>query len=146
LKIEFTHARDSSRVKQVLMDCGLPSEDITPDHLDHFLILRNDDRLAGVVGLEIFGRYALLRSLAVTRSNRAKGFAIQLTKQAEIYARSKKVGTLYLLTLTAEGFFSKQGYQKTDRDSVPTVLQRTTEFKNLCPANAVCMVKALEAI
>ncbi len=44
-------------------------------NLDHFLILRVDDRLAGVVGLEIFGKFALLRSLAVTHSNRAKGVA-----------------------------------------------------------------------
>jgi amino-acid N-acetyltransferase len=146
MKIELANPNDESRVKQVLLDCGLPNEDIILDHLDHFLILRDDDGLAGVVGLEIFGKCALLRSLAVTQSNRDKGFGTQLTKQAEVYARSKKVSALYLLTLTAEGFFAKQGYQKTDRNLVPTVLQQTTEFKNLCPASAVCMVKSLGAI
>jgi amino-acid N-acetyltransferase len=146
MKIELANPNDESSVKQVLSDCELPNEDITLDHLDHFLILRDNDRITGVVGLEIFGKCALLRSLAVTQSNRAKGFATQLTKQAEAYARSKKVGALYLLTLTAEGFFAKQGYQKTDPKSVPTVLQQTTEFKNICPTSAVCMVKSLGVI
>ena len=146
MQIEFAHPSGMSGLKQVLLDCGLPGEDITPDHLDHFLILRDAERIAGVVGLEIFGKFALLRSLAIAPSKRNKGFATQLTKRAEAYARSKRVGTLYLLTLTAQGFFSKQGYQKTDRNLVPTVLQQTAEFKNLCPASAVCMVKSLEAI
>jgi amino-acid N-acetyltransferase len=79
MKIELANPNDESRVKQVLLDCGLPNEDITPDHLDHFLILGDDDRLAGVVGLEIFGKCALLRSLAVTHSNRPKGFATSAT-------------------------------------------------------------------
>jgi amino-acid N-acetyltransferase len=143
MKIEFANPNDASEIKQVLLDCGLPNDDITLAHLDYFFILRDGNTLAGVVGLEIFGKCGLLRSLAVTQSNRAKGFATQLTKQAEAYARSNKVDALYLLTLTAEGFFSKQGYQKTDRNSVPAVLQQTTEFKNLCPASAVCMVKSL---
>ena len=123
------------------MNCGLPSEDITSTHLDHFLILRCDDRLSGVVGLELFERFALLRSLAVTPSNRLKGFATQLIKKAEAYGRSKNIDGLYLLTLTAETFFTKLGFQKTDRNRVPYVIQQTTEFKNLCPASAVCMFK-----
>ena len=143
--IELASPNDMSEIKQVLLDCRLPHEDITKAHLDHFFILRNDDRLNGVVGLEIYGSWALLRSLAVTQSNRSKGFATALTKQAEAYARSKKVDAIYLLTLTAEGFFAKQGYQKTDRHLAPAVLQQTTEFKNLCPASAVCMVKPLGA-
>jgi len=61
----------------------------------------------------------------------------------EEYARSKKIDTLYLLTLTAENFFSARGYHKTDRKSAPPALQETTEFKSLCPQTAVCMKKHL---
>ena len=143
--IEWASPNDVSEIKRVLLDCGLPNEDITSAHLNHFMILRDDDRLAGVVGLELFERCALLRSLAVNPSNRSKGFATQLIKRAEAYARARNIGELYLLTLTAETFFTQHGFQKTDRNRVPIDIQQTTEFNTLCPASAVCMVKSLEA-
>jgi amino-acid N-acetyltransferase len=46
--------------------------------------------------------------------------------------------------MTAEGFFAKQGYCRTARDSAPDEIQETTEFRTLCPATAVCMVKQIE--
>ena len=87
--------------------------------------------------------------------------ALQLDKQAkyvlpdvirltsrfprEDYAKSMEMDSLYLLTLTAEGFFKKCGYRPIARDSAPAEIQETTEFRNLCPASAVCMVRHLSA-
>jgi amino-acid N-acetyltransferase len=96
-----------------------------------------------VVGVELKGNAGLLRSLAVAEAYRRKGLATQLVNKIEAYARSKKVDTLYLLTLTAEFFFSARGYLKTDRKSAPPEIQETTEFKSLCPQTAVCMKKHL---
>ena len=62
----------------------------------------------------------------------------------EEYAKSLKVSTLYLLTITAEAFFQKQGYRQTARNSAPLEIQLTTEFQSLCPASAVCMAKLLD--
>ena len=99
--------------------------------------------LTGVVGLELKNNNALLRSLAVIEPQRSKGLAKQLLREIEKYARSKQVDTLYLLTLTAEGFFAKQGYRRTDRRSAPPAIQETAEFNSLCPETAVCMKKHL---
>jgi amino-acid N-acetyltransferase len=85
----------------------------------------------------------LLRSLAVAKAYRRQGLATQLVNKIEEYARSQKVATLYLLTLTAENFFSGRGYKKIDRKAAPAALQETTEFKSLCPQTAVCMKKRL---
>ncbi len=60
------------------------------------------------------------------------------------YAHRKQIKTLYLLTLTAEGFFSKLGFNNLDRKNVPETLQGTEEFRSLCPDTAVCMVKNIE--
>ena len=100
--------------------------------------------MVGVVGLEILGHSALLRSLAVEADYRNRKIASSLVGKLEDYAKTLQVDTLYLLTMTAEGFFTKLGYRRTDRNSAPAGIQETTEFRNLCPVSAVCMVKQIE--
>jgi len=134
---------DEPWIRQLLTLCGLPHEDITPEHLHHFWVIKERGEILGTVGLEIFGRSALLRSLAVDPRFRKRGFASELAKRAEDFAASLKIKELYLLTLTAESFFRKRGYQKTERNSVPSEIRGTTEFQSLCPASSVCMAKAL---
>ena len=145
MKITFASVEDETKIKEVLTAGGLHHQDITPPHLQHFLVLKDDpsSTLTGVVGLELINNNALLRSLAVIEPHRSKGLATQLLKEIEKYARSNQVDTLYLLTLTAERFFTKRGYRKTDRKSAPPAIQETAEFKSLCPATAVCMKKLL---
>ena len=48
-----------------------------------------------------------------------------------------------LLTTTAEDFFVRRGYGVVGRDAAPAVVQKTTEFRSLCPDSAVCMMKHL---
>lgn len=145
MKYSFASTEDEKQIKQVLEASDLHHQDISPSELHDFLIVKDDNAstIVGVVGLEQKGNVGLLRSLAVAKAYRRQGLAIQLVTKIEEYARSKKVATLYLLTLTAEDFFKKRGYQKADRKSAPPVLQETTEFKSLCPETAVCMKKHL---
>ena len=145
MKFAFAHPGDIPHVKQLLAECALPCEDITPAHLRHFLVVRHQSNLVGVIGLELLGSVALLRSLAVQIDFRRQRIASQLTTQAEAYARSQKVRSLYLLTTTAEDFFTKQGYRTMDRNAVPVVVRETTEFRSICPSTAKCLVKYLTA-
>ncbi len=140
---EAASQMDEPWIRQLLTLCELPHEDITPQHLSHFWVIKEKGEVLGVIGLEPFGRLALLRSLAVDPRFRKRGFAAQLTKKAEEYAASHKVKELYLLTLTAENFFLKRGYQRIGRNSAPPQIQGTAEFQGLCPVNSVCMVKRL---
>jgi amino-acid N-acetyltransferase len=143
MKPEPARASDEAPVKRLLADCGLPFEDITATHLQHFWVLRTGAQLAGVVGLEVLGRYGLLRSLAVESTQRGRGIGALLTEQAEAYARSMNVEELYLLTTTAGGFFAGRDYEPADRASVPEPLRQTTEFQSLCPSSAICLKKHL---
>lgn len=145
MKISFASAEDEKKIKAVLTASGLQHQDISPSHLQHFLVLKDgpNSTLTGVVGLELKNNNALLRSLAVIEPERSKGLATQLVREIEKYAKSQQVDTLYLLTLTAERFFAKQGYRKTDRKSAPPDIQETAEFNSLCPETAVCMKKQL---
>ena len=144
MEFEFADPSDEPQVRQLLAGCELPDEDITASHLQHFLVVRHETNLAAVIGLELFGQCALLRSLAVETHVRGQRIATRLVEKVEEYARSHEVESLYLLTTTAEGFFKKQGYCTTDRNDVPTVLNETVEFKSICPSTAICMVKYLK--
>ena len=143
MEFKFADPNDVPNVRQLLADCGLPEEDIAASHLRHFLVVRHETDLVGVVGLEIFETCALLRSLAVRAQVRGRGIASRLVRDVEAYARTHHIASLYLLTTTAEGFFEKHGYRRTDRNSVPPPVQGTAEFKSICPSTATCMVKTL---
>lgn len=119
MAVEAPFPEDEPRIKQLLLLCELPQEDITPEHLRHFLVLKEKGEVVGVVGVEVLGRFGLLRSLAVDPRWRRRGFGLHLTEKAEEYAASLKIEALYLLTMTAEGFFASRGYQRVERTSVP---------------------------
>jgi amino-acid N-acetyltransferase len=144
MPIEPPLPRDEPLIRQLLILCELPQGDITAEQLRHFLVLKEKGLVIGVVGVEVLGRFGLLRSLAVDPRYRRRGFAPHLAERAEECAASLKIEALYLLTITAEGFFAKRGYQRVERNSAPSPVQGTTEFKNVCPASAVCMVQYLK--
>ena len=144
MKLTYASTQDEYKIKRLLAINDLYHQDIEPSHLKHFLLAWDDADLIGVVGLEIKDRCALLRSLAVSADYRNKGIASWLVGEIENYAASLKLKTLYLLTMTAESFFAKQGYQRTSRESAPESIQNTAEFENICPASAACMLKHLK--
>jgi len=62
--IRKAETHDISAIKRLLSDSKLPFEDIDA-HINDFLVAEKPDGIVGVVGIEIYGRYGLLRSLAV---------------------------------------------------------------------------------
>ena len=136
---------DFAAIVRLLEDAALPHEDLTPGHLEHFLVLRDGDAVAGVVGMEAADDAGLLRSLAVPRARRGGGLASRLVDALEEHARITGIRTLYLLTTTADGFFTRRGYAPADRAAVPDAIAATAEFRGICPSTAACMAKALVA-
>jgi len=123
---------------------GLPVSDITDEHLEHFFFIGSDDSPTGLVGLELYGTDALLRSLVVAENARSKGFGSTLIDHAEQYSASKGVRSIYLLTTTAEAFFKRLGYERVERAKAPASIARTREFAGLCPASSAFMLKLLK--
>jgi len=136
--------QDESGIKTLLHTCDLPSDDLNSSHMEHFFVIKDARGIVGSVGLEVCGKFGLLRSLALTESLRGRGLGIQLVRHIEIYARSQQIPALYLLTTTADQFFARIGYLPISRASVPAPVGETTEFQSTCPASAVCMYKGLQ--
>lgn len=127
----------------LLQSVALPVSDLTEAHLRHFFYSGSALQPDGIIGLELYGHLALLRSLVVARSSRAKGVGGALTDHAESYARRAGVQSIFLLTTTAESFFRHRGYMMVDRADAPAPIRATREFADICPANSVFMVKHL---
>lgn len=134
---------DLDAVRSLLQEAGLPADDLTPAHLDHFLVTYNGKDLCGVVGLEPRGNAALLRSLAVAPNVRGEGLGTRLVDAIEERAQEEGIRTLYLLTTTAADYFRARGYTDIARDALPESIQSTEEVARLCPASATCMKKTL---
>lgn len=133
-------------IQDLLSTLDLPHSDLTPSHLEHFLVCRDGDEIAGVVGVELYGRTALLRSLAVRPSHRDEGLGARLTENIEQYARRKGAKGLYLLTTTASDYFDRRGYETVPREELPDAILETEEATRLCPESATCMRKRLSRI
>lgn len=130
-------------VERLLANAGLPTTDLTSAHLETFFGVGSPEALDGVVGVELHGDSALLRSLVVAPLTRCRGLGRALVSAAERCARSAGASDVYLLTSTAEPFFESLGYARTDRSSAPQAIRRTHEFASLCPASATFMHKRL---
>jgi amino-acid N-acetyltransferase len=122
---------------------GLPVSDITDEHLEHFFFIGSDGSPTGLVGVEIYGTDAQLRSLVVADTARTQGIGTSLVQHAEDYAASRSVAAMFLLTTTAETFFERRGYRRVDRSQAPCAIQSTPEFASLCPASSAFMIKQL---
>lgn len=138
----FRNPRESD-VKQLLVESRLPMADLSSRHLENFWGCGPVEAPQGIVGLEIYGEVALLRSLAVASDFRGRGCGQALVAEAERYAHSRGVTEVYLLTTTAEGFFDRLGYRKTDREGAPAPIRQTEQFSGLCPTSSALMVKVL---
>ena len=103
------------------------------------------DAIVAVCGLESCCEFALLRSVAVRGDWQARGLGHELIRRAVSEAEARGVHALYLLTLTAEHYFPRFGFQVVSRESVPAPIAGTLEFREACPASAVVMSRALAA-
>lgn len=135
-------AADASAIRALLRAADLPHEDFER-HLANFLVGRRAGVVVGAGGFERHGRDALLRSLVVAPAERGRGWGDRLVRRLTADAAAAGVERFYLLTTTAEKFFTRRGFTVTARDRVPPAIAATEEFRRLCPASAVCLTRAV---
>jgi amino-acid N-acetyltransferase len=130
-------------VRRLLVAAQLPTDDLTPRHLENFFGCGPAERPLGVGGIELHGEHALLRSLAVDAAARGQGHGAALVAALEAHARAHGVRRIHLLTTTAARYFEGLGYRIAARDEAPASIRAAPEFSTLCPASAAFMTKDL---
>jgi amino-acid N-acetyltransferase len=140
VELRTASAADLQSVFSLLDRSGLPTAGVA-DNFSQFLVAEADGRLVGVVGLELYGESALLRSAAVEESWRGSGVGRVLVERALDLARERGIEDVYLLTTTAENYFPKFGFVCVRRDEVAQGVRSSVEFQAACPASATVMCK-----
>jgi amino-acid N-acetyltransferase len=143
VEIRRAGSADFEAARDLLRASALPVEDLSGDHMDHFLIASIGEAVVGVIGLEAFSGIGLLRSLATRPDVRNAGIGRGLVAELEAMAGRQGLQELWLLTIDADRFFEKQGYRVRQRDEAPDAIRRTAEFSTLCPGDAVLMSKSI---
>lgn len=142
MKIELANPADLASILALVQACQLPSAGLE-QHLGTALAARDHGELVGSAELEIYGEYALLRSVAVASRVRGYGLGQRLVQAALDLARQRGVRSVYLLTETAGEFFPRFGFHLIDRASVPAAVKTSVEFTSACPESALAMVAKL---
>src|SRR5262245_37794934 len=125
--IERARAEDAPAVLRLLADQHLPVAGLT-DHLATALVARFHGQVAGSAALELYPDGALLRSVAVAVGLEKRGVGAKLVTAALQLAADLFVPAVYLLTTTAEAYFSRFGFERVERSQVPRTVQQSVEF------------------
>jgi len=127
---------------EILLEAKLPTEDLHHAPVQLFGLFHGG-KLVAVNGLEIYGKQAILRSLAIQKAYRSNGLGAWILAETEAKAMELQLSDLYLLTTTAEKFFKRHGYNEIDRESCPSHIRQSKEFATICPSTAACLHKSL---
>jgi amino-acid N-acetyltransferase len=138
LEVSRLSKEETGELKQLLSSGQLCFNDIDEPAVQLFGV-RIKDELVGYFGYELFNNLALFRSMVVVPEVRGKGTGSLIWAQAKEQLRKEGVSDVYLLTNTAAPFFGKQGFKEIIRASAPEPILATTEFKEFCPSDSVCM-------
>lgn len=142
ISIRAATAADFQPICALLETSKLPTIDLNPS-LPSFFIAEQAGKVAGVMGMDRYEKFGLLRSAATAAEYRNLGIAGALVEKVEQAARSQQLTSLYLITNTAEAWFARKGFTKIDRSEVPAVVLQSEEFNGLCPSSSTIMAKPL---
>lgn len=137
VKLRRATAGDLPAVKDLLILRSLPLEGVA-ENFERYWVAEDERELVGAAGLEVHGRFGLLRSLAVLPTAANAGIGSRLTWQLLEEAVGQGLREVYLLTTTASEFFPRFGFVRLRRKEVPADLLESSEFE-ACPSTAVVM-------
>lgn len=123
-----------SSIIQLLSENRLPISDFQDSEIV-FTVYRRGDKIAGIIGEEIFGNDILIRSFAVEDSFKNKGIGKKLLE-----AVLTENATYHLLTTTAAPYFERYGFKYAERSDAPESIRNTREFSGICPSSSAYMI------
>lgn len=124
--------------RSLLKSSSLPADDLNFKK-DLLVGYYEDGTMVGTGALEVYGDYALLRSLSVKLGTRGKALGTAITEHLIAEAKKRNLKGIYLLTETAHGFFLRKGFLDVPRDQVPDPLKDSSEFSHVCKDTAAAM-------
>jgi len=134
---------DMPSILSLLKQCSLPTEDI-PRENQIFWVMKNEREITGVIGLENYNPFSLLRSFAVHPAFRGKNLGAGLLYHAVEQADKLGMESLYLCTNTAARYFEKHQWIYIRKESVSSAVLQSEEFRSDWPDSTSCMFLPLK--
>ncbi|MFW9992473.1 MAG: GNAT family N-acetyltransferase [Candidatus Odinarchaeota archaeon] len=131
ISIEKTRESDMEQILELLKLVNLTVEGISK-HLDHFYVVKTSGKVVGCIGLEVYEKIGLLRSLAVHPDYQKAGLGTKLTEKLLVHAKDVGIQDLYLLTSTAKKFFKRFGFKVITKDNLASIIKRSPGFSYSC--------------
>jgi N-acetylglutamate synthase-like GNAT family acetyltransferase len=120
-------AEDLIGVLSLLKSLQLPTAGVA-DHFGNFFVAKENERLAGAIGLERYGTLGLLRSAAVAPRLQKSGVGSKLTRLLIAFAKAEGLTELVLFTPTAGDFFARFGFVPANRENYHSQLKASAQW------------------
>jgi amino-acid N-acetyltransferase len=146
ITIRKAEAGDYPRITRLLAEADLPLAGLNGH--ENFLVLCREGAvlqrpvrpaLIGCAAIERYGKYGLLRSVALAPRERRQGLGRRLVEEILQLARRDGLAELLLFTTTAAPFFERLGFRAIRREEVPLPVQASLEFQSACPDTATVL-------
>jgi N-acetylglutamate synthase-like GNAT family acetyltransferase len=130
---------DLGAARVLLAACDLPVDGLEDQFGEGYAVVESRGCVIGIAGVEIHGRFGLLRSVGVTPGARGSGVGAELVHDRVLWSRARGLEGLFLLTTTAADYFARHGFATVGRDTAPIEIRESREFSQSCPASATLM-------
>ena len=131
--IRKANQEDLGNLQAFLIRANLGTDGLTAETVDYFLLLENEDgTIRGSLGMEVFKEHGMLRSLVVSPGQADKEI-FMLFDQIVKLAKEKGIKSLFLATnkSVALPFFEIMGFQKIEREAIPTELYSSLHIRHV---------------
>lgn len=127
-----------------LHGADLPAEDVAEPGQSFFAFRDAGGTPVGFGGYLLAGGDALLRSIVVLSSRRRRGLGSEILSQLLAGVGAAGARAAWLLTMDADGFFARRGFERKERAEAPPAIAAAPQFTSICPASAVLMCRGLQ--
>lgn len=139
-------ARDVDSVAELLRQADLPTEGLDEQFGEGYVVADLDGEIVGAGGMEVYGRFGLLRSVVVRPSFQGQGIGEAIVDERLRWSARRGLRAVYLLTTTVPEFFEKVGFAQLKRTEMPAEIQGSREFSEVCPTTAIAMALRLDPL
>ncbi|MCK5620602.1 MAG: GNAT family N-acetyltransferase [Candidatus Krumholzibacteria bacterium] len=145
-RLRTAQEADFGTIAQMLAEADLPGEGMEGQFGNSFVVAEHEGNIVGSGGVEVYGHYGLLRSVVVDPAFRGKGLGEAIVSDRLRWSARQGLRAVYLLTTTVPEFFEKIGFTEMSRAEVPTEIQGSKEYSEICPVTATAMVVRLDPL
>jgi protein-tyrosine-phosphatase/N-acetylglutamate synthase-like GNAT family acetyltransferase len=136
--IQPANADDRGELEALLRAANLPLDGLDDAFPRGFALARIDGALVGAAGVEQWGEHGLLRSVVVAEAERKQHIGDALVADRLAWAKSlvrddvqgtEPIASVSLLTVDADRYFARLGFQRVERDELPAALAASSQLQ-----------------